>query len=73
MCSTPFQKSSSYNYVPPLRRNKCDDERKMKIRFVFKRRRITRRTTTALKQYRIHRRVQILYVQSSTIMHDLVF
>ena len=51
MFSTPFQKSSPYNDVPPLRRTKYDDEQKMKIRFVFKRRRITRRTTTALKQY----------------------
>ena len=47
--STPFQKSSPYNDVPPCRRKKCDDERKMKIRFVFKRRRITRRTTTAVQ------------------------
>ena len=49
MFSTPFQKLSPYNDVPPLRRTKYDDEQKMKIRFVFKRRRTTRRTTTAVK------------------------
>ena len=33
----------------PYVEKKYDDERKMKIRFVFKRRRTTRRTTTAFK------------------------
>ena len=33
----------------PYVEKKYDDERKMKIRFVFKRRRTTRRTTTAVQ------------------------
>ena len=33
----------------PYVEKKYDDEQKMKIRFVFKRRRITRRTTTAVQ------------------------
>ena len=46
--STPFQKSSPYNDVPPCCRKKCDDERKMKICFIFKVRTVSTCSSTCL-------------------------